>query len=277
MLAKAFSKQIPKQIPPLLAFVLGAALLAGCGGPPTVHAAIEHVVAIPKGQGVFAPFILPVPANARVTWRNADAVPHTISTTPDHTAYLNPVAFSLTIPAGGSASFILPKPGIYDYYDPAAASWSTTDHRVAANAGMPDYPLAMEGVLWAQGPVGGLAASVTNPIPGKDQFTSEFVAIPQGGSVYWYNADSDTHVVTTIPGWSGQINPADVGIGAVKGATAAPPNGETRAVTFATPGLYYYYCSAHADVDARWHRAKAHASASDYPIAMEGFVLVLPR
>jgi len=70
------------------------------------------------------------------------------------------------------------------------------------------------------------------------------------------------------------INPADIGPYQIKGTEAAPPTGATIAIPFTTPGLYYYYCSAHADVNVTWHRAQAHKDASEAPIPMEGFVLV---
>jgi hypothetical protein len=47
-------------------------------------------------------------------------------------------------------------------------------------------------------------------------------------------------------------------------------------MVFSDPGLYYYYCSAHASINARWHRAVANTDASEFPIPMEGFILVVP-
>jgi len=60
----------------------------------------------------------------------------------------------------------------------------------------------------------------------------------------------------------------------IPGTTNAPPNGGTAAFTFHTPGLYYYFCAEHADINSTWHRASAHKDASEYPMPMEGFVLV---
>jgi plastocyanin len=234
-------------------------------------------VTLPQGGGVFAPFIATVPMNSIVIWRNMDGTAHSFTTTPDHTSYLNPEPFSLTALAGGTAKFIFTQPGVYDYYETGAATWNPTDHRVAANAGAPSYPLAMEGVIWVQGPIAGLRSSVTNLIPGKDEYASAFLAIPQGGSVAWYNGDTDDHDTELVPGWTKPINPVPLEVGREDGTDQAPPNGETKVVTFATPGLYYYYCAIHANVVPRWHRAEAHANASEFPIAMEAFILVAPR
>ncbi|HEX6121556.1 MAG TPA: plastocyanin/azurin family copper-binding protein [Ktedonobacterales bacterium] len=259
----------------LLALAVGIALLAGCSA---ASARVDSVtITIAKGGGQFAPYIQPVEPNSQVTWRNADTVAHTITTTPDQSAFLNPAKITLTIPAGGSASLTLSKPGLYDYYEPNAAQWSGADHRVRANANAPGFPLAMEGVIWVEGKIAGLPSSATNPIPGKDLFTSQFLAIPSGGTIYWYNADTDAHTITQAPGWPAPINPASFDSFDIKGTEDAPPNGETHSLTFDTPGLYYYYCSAHARIVAASHRAAPIQDASAYPIAMEGFILVTAR
>jgi plastocyanin len=256
----------------LLAIAAGVVLLAGCS---TASARLgSATITIAKGQGQFAPYIQPVEPNVRVTWHNADTVAHTITTTPDHSAFLNPAKIALSIPAGGSASLTLSKPGVYNYYDSGAAQWSGDNHRVVANAGAPGFPLAMEGVIWVEGKIAGLPASATNPIPGKDLFTSQFLAIPSGGSIYWYNADTDGHIITQAPGWQTPINPASFASFSIKGSDDAPPNGETHVIAFTTPGLYYYYCSAHARIMTSSHRAVPMQDASAFPIAMDGFILV---
>jgi plastocyanin len=255
-----------------LVLIVGLGLLAGCS--TAIAQVSPAVITIAKGQGQFAPYIQPVEPNSGVTWRNGDTVAHTIITTPDQSAFLNPAKISLTIPAGGSASLTLSKPGLYDYYDTGAAQWSGDTHRVMANANTPSYPLAMEGVLWVRGKIAGLPPSVTNVVPGKDLFTSQFLAIPSGGSIYWYNADTDAHIVTQVPGWQAPINPAAFDHFTIQGSNGAPPNGETHSLGFNTPGLYYYYCSAHATIVSAAHRAAPVKTASEYPIAMDGFVLV---
>ena len=230
---------------------------------------------IPQGQDLFTPFILAVQPDTIVTWQNHDTVSHTIMTTWDQSTFLNPQAFSLRAAAGQKASFTFTKPGLYDYFDNTRAKWVDADQRVKANTGVPNFPLAMEGVIWVQGHMSGLPTSANNVIPkGKDEFTTDFIAINQGGTVFWHNSDTDKHFVAVVYGWSVPINPADIGPYQIKGTETAPPTGATIAIPFTTPGLYYYYCSAHADVNVTWHRAQAHKDASEAPIPMEGFVLV---
>jgi plastocyanin len=270
----------------LAAAVLGATLLVACdssassgtstpSGKPSPYTA---VVTIPRGQELFVPFILTVQPKTIVTWQNHDTVSHTIMNTWDQRFYLNRQAFLLTAAAGQTISFTFTKPGVYDYFDKAQAKWDDKDQRVKANAGVPHFPLAMEGVIWVQGHISGLPSSATNVIPsGKDDFTTDFIAITQGGKVSWHNSDTDKHFVALVDGWSAPINPADLGPYTIKGTDDAPPRGETMSVTFTTPGLYYYYCSAHATINATWKRAEVHGDASEFPIPMEGFVLVTNR
>ncbi|MEO7020589.1 MAG: plastocyanin/azurin family copper-binding protein [Ktedonobacteraceae bacterium] len=268
----------------LFAMLIGAVLLTACNGSATsnnVAATLLHnapvardsAVIIPLGQEIFTPFIRVVQLGTPVTWHNTDRVAHTITTTSEHSSFLNPQAFALHIPVGQTTSFTFHKAGLYNYFDNTQATWNSKDQRVAANKGVPNYPLAMEGVIWVQGPVAGLPRTVVNPIPGKDEFFKNFVAIPKGGSVSWHNTDMDDHFVSLVSGWSEPINPSDVGVIQIKG-THAHPGGETKTQTFSTPGLYYYYCSAHATVNTAWKRVEAHKDASETPLPMEGFILV---
>ena len=123
---------------------------------PTRKPAPSAAVTIPQDQELFDPFVLPVRLNTTVTWHNSDTLLHTVETTPDQTPFLNIQSFTLTLPAGKSASFTFTKPGLYHYYDNTMARWNTATSRVAANKGVPNYPLAMDGVIWVQGFVGDL-------------------------------------------------------------------------------------------------------------------------
>jgi len=236
--------------------------------PPTI-------VTIPQGQDTFEPFILPVKANATVTWKNNDTVTHTIVTTPDQSNFLNLQAFSLNVPAGQSVTFTFTMPGLYHYYDNTMSTWDTADSRVAARQGAPHFPLAMDGVIWVQGNISSLPSGGTNRIPNMhDNFLTEFIAINQGGTVSWHNFDTDSHFLAEVPGWSTPINPTQIGINQIAG-TDDVPGGDTVTLIFNKPGLYYYYCANHAQIDKTWHRAEALKMASEYPIPMEGFVLVV--
>ena len=274
-----------KRLSSTLAIVMfGATLLVGCGSATrsatttSGHTTTLHTasVSIPQGQQLFVPFILAVQPNTVVTWQNHDTVSHTIMTTWDQRTFLNPQAFSLVTTAGQTVSFTFTRPGVYDYFDNTQAKWIDGDQRVRANRGVPNFPLAMEGVVWVQGHVPDLPSSATNVIPnGKDEFATDFMAIRPGSRVTWHNEDTDNHVISLVYGWSAPINAALLGPYQINGTKAAPPNGGTTTVTFPTPGLYYYYCSTHADVNPTWHRVQAHKDASEFPIPMEGFALVV--
>ena len=270
----------------VLGAVLGTTLFAQRGPMPSTAprrptpVPTLTKVTIPQGQGMFEPFILAVQPNTTVTWQNNDSVAHTIMTTPDQTSFLNLKAFLLTAAAGQRVQFTFVEPGLYHYYEPTKATWNTADARVTANKGVPNYPLAMDGVIWVKGAISNLPSATTNRIPPKqDDFVSEFLAITPG-SVSWHNFDTDPHFVALVPGWSDAddqpqalINPTDIGVNRIAG-TDDVPGGDTIAVIFSKPGLYYYYCVNHAHIDAATHRVEAFKSASEYPIPMEGFILV---
>jgi plastocyanin len=248
--------------------------------PHDEHVSVERpaAVTIPEKQDVFSPFLLVVKPGTVVRWQNQDSVSHIIMTTWDQSAFLNPQPFSLYAPARQTVSFTFSQPGIYDYFDNTQAKWDDADHRVAAHKGVPNFPLAMEGIIWVQGHIDGLPSAVTNLIPnGKDDFTSDFLAIQQGGTVSWHNADTDVHYISEVAGWSAPINGMTISALQIKGTQGMPPKGETKTITFAVPGLYYSYCSSHASLNELWHRAQALQDASEYPMAMEGFVLVVAR
>lgn len=276
--------KVPLQLSGMLvAVVLGAIILVACGGSVSSGTETPHAspssqpasVTIPAGQELFAPFILVLQPGTKVTWQNNDRIAHPIMSTSDHRSFLNPETFSLLAAAGQKVSFTFTKPGVYDYFDKTQATWDATDHRVKANKGVPNFPLAMEGVIWVQGSVGHLPSSATSVIPaGKDDFLTEFLAIRQKGVVSWHNQDTDVHFVASVPGWPAPLNPVEIGVMQIEG-TEGVPHGETKAMTFTQPGLYYYYCPTHASINTTWHRAQAHTDASAFPIPMEGFVLVV--
>lgn len=230
-------------------------------------------ITIPRGQMLFTPFILVIRPGTRVTWQNEDIEVHNIATTVSSKAFLNPQAVRLSVPAGKSIAFAFTRPGLYNYFDPLQASWNGTDQRVAARKGVPHYPLAMEGIIWVQGAISGLPAEVTNTIPGRDDFSQDFTALPRGGTITWQNTDMHMHSIAWVPGWEAPINPINPGPIEIKGTDAQPGGGSQR-LTLSTPGLYYYYCPSHASVHNTWKRAQANKDASEAPIPMEGFILV---
>src|SRR5579883_1573252 len=183
-----------------LALLVGALLLAGCRGSHSNRSLTvvrnslvvpQATITIPRGQMLFTPFILVIRPGTRVTWQNEDTVVHVIVTTLSSKAFLNPQVVRLSVPAGKSIAFAFTKPGLYNYFDPTQAVWNGLDQRVAARKGVPHYPLAMEGIIWVQGPLGGLPPAVTNTIPGRDDFSLDFTALPKGGTITWRNTDKD--------------------------------------------------------------------------------------
>ncbi len=242
---------------------------------PGSKPALVASVAIPRGQEMFNPYILPVQLNTTVTWQNNDTVTHTIMTTPDQTTFLNIQAITLNVAAGQSVKYKFTKPGLYHYYDNTMANWDTAIARVKANKGVPNYPLAMDGVIWVQGFIGDLPAGATNHIPfGHDEFAREFVAINDIGTLSLRNFDTDPHFVALVPDLPAPLNPGEIGSNRI-GGTDDVPGGETITLIFNKPGLYYYYCTNHALVNKDWHRAQAFKQTSEYPIPMEGFLLVI--
>ena len=262
------------------AVVLCFGLLSSCGGnAPTLQSQhtteITNSVTIPAGQDVFDPYILPIQPNATVTWHNADTVAHTIVTTPEQSSFLNPAPFTLNVAAGQSVTVTLTQPGVYYYYDKTAGDWSPFYSRVIPKQGVPRYPMAMEGIIWVQGPIPGLPTSAQNHIVHlRDEIATFVVAVKTGGTVSWQNQDTDPHFFQTVLGWDAPINPVEVGVDNLLGEDAMPPDGQTRTITFNTPGLYYYFCFSHATVDPLLLRVYARKMASEYPVDMEGFVLV---
>lgn len=232
-------------------------------------------IVIPKAQDLFTPFLLAVPLHSMVTWRNDDIVEHVVTTTMQRSNFLNPQAFSSRIPAGQQVHFTFNQAGLYHYYDTTTSIWNSRVSRVDAKKGTPHFPLAMDGVLWIQGTISGLTNAAIDPIvAGHDEFTEEFVAISHPGGVTWHNFDQDPHFIGLVSGWSAPVNAVDIGLNRILGTVEAPGGG-LATIIFNTPGLYYYYCRNHGRIDPLTHRAQALPMASEYPIPMAGFVLVL--
>ena len=243
------------------------------GGP--VKTSSPTVVTIPRSKNLFEPFILPVEPGTVVTWQNDDLHAHPFMTTPDHALFLNRQSFSFDVAAGASVHFTFTRPGLYHYFETRLDSWNSLLSRVVAGEKKINYPPSMEGIIWVQGSPGTLPSTVVNfVLSGHDDFASEFLAITRDGAVTWHNLDTDAHFVGEAEGWTAPINPADMGLYRIAG-TDEEPGGDFVTVLFHTPGLYYYYCRNHTSVDPVDHRATARAMSSEFPIPMEGFVLVV--
>ena len=243
--------------------------------PHPTKTASQATITIEHNQELFTPFLLAIQPQTTITWENNDTVTHIFLTTPQRSIFLNPQTFSFRVAPGQRITFTFTQPGMYHYYDTTMSTWNTQFSRVVANKGTPRFPLAMDGVLWVQGAINNLPLASVNQIPaGHDDYLTEFLAINQYGTISWHNFDSDAHILGLVPGWKAPINPLDVGLYRIAG-TNDVPGGDTVTVSFSTPGLYYYFCKNHTDVDPVTHRAVAISMASEYPMAMEGFVLVV--
>jgi plastocyanin len=248
---------------------------AANAGGKSVKTSLPAFVTIPRSKNLFEPFILPVEPGTVVIWQNNDLQGHPFSTTPDHNAFLNRQAFSFDLAAGGSAHFTFTKPGLYHYFDTRLDSWNSVFSRVVAGADKINYPLAMEGTIWVQGPLANLPSTAVNfVLSGHDDFAYEFQAVMRDGAITWHNLDTDAHFIGEATGWTVPINPGDMGLYRIPG-TNEMPGGDFVTILFHTPGLYYYYCRNHAEVDPVDHRVTALPMSSEFPIPMEGFVLVV--
>ncbi len=241
----------------------------------SVKSTSPAIVIIPQDRNLFEPFILPVQPGTTVIWQNNDSTAHPFTTTPNHNAFLNRQAFSFNVAPGGRARFTFTKSGLYHYYETRLDSWNSAFARIAANRPKINFPLSMEGVIWVQGPIADLPSNAVNfVLSGHDDFATEFLAVSREGTVTWHNLDADAHFVGLVNGWSLPINPEEIGLYRVAG-TNDVPGGAFITVLFDKPGLYYYYCRNHDDVDPVDNRAIALPMASEFPIPMEGFVLVV--
>ena len=240
-----------------------------------------NTIAIDAGTQLFFPFITVIDADTTLTFANNDTAVHDVKSVPvadpSEASFVNPSGvINQTLPGGSQLRLTFTKPGLYDLYDDTQATIDKTYHRVSANKDSAGFPYAPEAVIWVKGAVSDLPMTTKNSvIAGNDAFQLDFLAVKAGGMGMWHNYDSDPHYVNIAPSFAG-LNPAKIGdgINEILGTADAPPDGSTKMLTFTTPGLYYYYCSAHADFDTTLNRAKAHNNASIFPMVMEGFVLV---
>lgn len=244
-------------------------------GSTSVKPPSPAIVTIPANKNLFEPFILPVKPGTTVIWQNNDTQAHPFTTTPDHNTFLNRQTFSFNLAAGESARYTFTRPGLYHYFETRLDSWDSTVSRVRAGMKKINFPLAMDGIIWVQGSIANLPSTTLNFMPdGHDEFAYEFLAITRDGAITWHNLDADAHFVGEVSDWTSPVNPADMGLYRIAG-TSEVPGGDFATIFFQTPGLYYYYCRNHDYVDPLDNRAYPLAMASEFPIPMEGFVLVV--
>jgi len=247
-----------------LAIVGGVAVLASCGGSSSSDSSGTAAglpstasVNIPKADR-FEPFLLQIAAGGTITFTNQDADAHTVVSMPT-----DPVDFKLLVPSGKSVKLRFSQPGIYGYYCDAHSQYDRTTGLIKANKGADAYPISMYGVVLVGGtnlPVAAGKAKIV--MPEADRFLPLTIAVKKGTQVTWTNLDSDAHTVLTDPGVSLQFK------------FVVPANGNAS-FTFDKPGIYPYYCDAHATWNSEIKRVQARPGSSEYPAAMEGVVFVV--
>lgn len=244
----------------VLTFALGVALLPGAMGGP-VHRTIQARI-----PGAYVtPFIISTRIGDAVTWTNLDTIPHTLVAALAPRG-VEPDPFPLRLPPHASRSVVFTAAGVYDLYDPEAATYNAKLGRVAARPGEPPFPVPLEEVVVVQGsgfqPAPRGAATVTSP---GDYFTPYITVVRQGGSVTFVNTDTDIHTVASTPNSPSRFP----GVLTLR-------SGARVTVRFPTVGVYDYYCTVHAGYAVRYGRVAAHRGTDVYPVDMEGIIVVVP-
>jgi plastocyanin len=110
------------------------------------------------------------------------------------------------------------------------------------------------------------ASNSTIIIPNNDVFAPYITVLTAGDTVTWLNEDTVLHTILTAPtAQGGAVNPAQFQI------VLGP--GEAASRTLRQPGVYYYYCDAHATL-RDGGPAAARPGMRAYPVPMDGFLYV---
>ncbi len=257
--------RVTRRLSALALLGAGAVLIASCGGSSGSTSGGTAAVlpstasiTIPKADR-FEPFLVEIAAGGTVTFTNQDADAHTVVSMPT-----DPVDFKLLVTSGKSVKQTFNQPGIYGYYCDAHSDYDRTTGLIKAKKGADAYPISMYGIILVAGDSLPLFAGKAKIVmPSADRFDPLAIAVKQGTQVTWTNLDADAHTVLTDPGESLQFK------------FVVPGDGHAS-FTFDRPGIYPYYCDAHATWSAEIKRVQARPGSSEFPAAMEGVVFVLP-
>jgi plastocyanin len=240
----------------LIGLVIGAAggavLGPGIWEPIASVGAAGATVAIPGDY--YIPTSVTIEVGQAVTWLNKDSDPHVSTSAPGA-----PLTFTLVHVPGKPSSFTFSKAGVYPYYCVDHATYNMKLHRVVARKESDLFPIAMEGLIVVGGPElrGNPSASVTIS---RSAYAPDVDVVKTGGKVTWTNADTTEHAVTIV------------GTG---GPALALPAGKSQSVSFAKPGVYLFYDQRYATYNPKVGLAAAKKGAPNYPVALQGFVVVL--
>jgi len=260
-------KELSKTHPVAALALFGAiAILASCGGASGASNSSGSGASLPSTASVtipkadrFEPFLVEIAAGGTVTFTNQDSDAHTVVSMPT-----DPVDFKMLVASGTSVKLTFDQPGMYGYYCDAHSDYDRTTGLIKAKKGADAYPISMYGIILVSGnslPV--VAGKAKIVMPDADRFQPLAIAVRQGTQVTWTNLDSDAHTVLTDPGESVQFK------------FVVPADGHAS-YTFDKPGMYPYFCDAHATWNSELKRVQSRPGSSEYPAAMEGVVFVLP-
>ncbi len=237
-------------------------LVIGAGGGAVLGPVIREPIAPAESAGAtvtipgdyYIPVAVTIEAGQAVTWVNKDTDPHVTTSVPE-----DPLMFTLVHAPGKSSSFTFTKAGVYPYYCVDHATYNTKLRRVVARKESDSFPIAMEGLIVVKGSglTGNPAASISISRSG---YAPDIAVVETGGKVTWTNVDAAEHAVTVV------------------GAGVPPlalPAGTSQTVSFAKPGVYLYYDQRYATYKSAVGLAAAKKGAPNYPVALQGYVVVL--
>jgi plastocyanin len=222
-------------------------------GPGTAGAAPAGATVTIPGDSYKPPTIV-IDVGQTVTWVNKDTDPHVSTTVPG-----TPASFTLVHPPGKPGSFTFTKAGVYPYYCIDHATFNPTLRRAAARKEADTFPVAMEGLIVVKGP-GLMGAPATTMKISGGAYAPNIAVVRAGGKVTWINDDHTAHAATFV------------GTGTPK-LSLAP--GTSGSATFAKPGIYFFYDERFATYDSKLGLAAAKKGAPNFPVAMQGYVVVL--
>ena len=233
-----------------LALLLAGAIVSGPGAPGA--RAAGATVTIPGDS--YNPAAIVIDVGQTVTWVNKDTDPHVTTTVPG-----TPASLTLVHQPGKSTSVTFNKAGIYPYYCIDHATFNPALRRAVSRKEADTFPIAMEGLVVVKGPGLTGAPAATMKISG-DAYAPDIAVVRAGGKVTWINDDHAAHTATFV------------GAGMPKLALAA---GKSGSATFAKPGVYFFYDERFATYDSKLGLAAAKKGTPHFPIAMQGYVVVL--
>jgi hypothetical protein len=225
----------------------------------------NYAVIIPQND-LFTPYLLVINAGDSVTWMNDDTVLHTIVTAPRAAGgTLDPAPVQLVLAPGQQSTLTLRTPGVY-YYCCGAHATLTAQEQAAAMPTVRPYPVPMDGFIYVRGPgLSGLSAATLN-LTAANQVTPWITVLDRGATVTWANQTSQAQDLVSTPGY-GAVNPVPLRVHAATGSAAS--------IQLTTPGLCDYYATGPASLDPTWQRARARSGVADYPVPMEGVIVIL--